>query len=158
MSFISIIKLTLQIISVIFILAIFVLVIRYIQLLRQVVEEQLGPLRARKFRFEINRQAILEKWQKLTQDIDQQGQDMLKLKVIEADRLLEEVLKGKGFEGPTFADCLKQAHFEGLPGVEIAWQAHKVRNRLVHEGSKPEEKELRQALKNYEKALKKFLS
>lgn len=74
--------------------------------------------------------------------------------VIEADKLLDHALKESGFRGQTMSERMKYANgtFSDRNGV---WQAHKLRNRIVHE---PEMKatfeETRYALNNFKKALK----
>lgn len=58
-----------------------------------------------------------------------------RLAIIEADIYLDRVLDQKGFYGDTLGDKLKQISPEKLPSVQIAWEAHKVRNRIAHDGS-----------------------
>jgi hypothetical protein len=45
---------------------------------------------------------------------------------------LAEVLRDKGYVGETVADMLKTASFKT---VQLAWDAHGIRNRIAHEGS-----------------------
>jgi hypothetical protein len=52
--------------------------------------------------------------------------------IIEADIMLDEVLRNAGYAGETLADKLKVAHFHS---VQDAWEGHKVRNRIAHDGS-----------------------
>jgi hypothetical protein len=52
--------------------------------------------------------------------------------IIEADIMLDEVLRKEGYAGDTVADKLKGAHFHS---VQDAWEGHKVRNRIAHDGS-----------------------
>lgn len=52
--------------------------------------------------------------------------------IIEADIMLDEVLRAKGYVGETVADKLKEAHFAS---AQDAWEGHKVRNRIAHDGS-----------------------
>lgn len=56
----------------------------------------------------------------------------LKQALVEADKLLDYVLKGKGYFGDGMADRLKkaQSHFSR---PEAVWSAHKLRNTMVHE-------------------------
>jgi len=56
----------------------------------------------------------------------------LKNKLIEADNLLDYVLKGRGYAGDTMAERLKKAQ-TNLPNREAVWKAHKLRNAVVHE-------------------------
>jgi hypothetical protein len=58
-----------------------------------------------------------------------------RLAIIEADIYLDKSLDQKGFYGDTLGDKLKQLTPERLPSVQIAWEAHKVRNRIAHDGS-----------------------
>jgi hypothetical protein len=52
--------------------------------------------------------------------------------IIEADIMLEEVLNQAGYMGATVGDRLKSAQF---PSIQDAWEAHKVRNEIAHQGS-----------------------
>jgi len=65
-----------------------------------------------------------------------QSDNMYELKhaVIEADKLVDFILKKKGYYGETFADRLRSAEpyidhetYQGL------WDAHKVRNQIAHD-------------------------
>ena len=52
--------------------------------------------------------------------------------IMEADNLLLEVLTEKGYEGDGVGEKLKNASFRT---IDLAWDAHKIRNRIAHEGS-----------------------
>ncbi|KND51393.1 MAG: hypothetical protein ABA06_03730 [Parcubacteria bacterium C7867-001] len=52
--------------------------------------------------------------------------------IIEADIMLNDVLEHHGYEGETLGERLKQARFES---INEAWEAHKVRNEIAHQGS-----------------------
>jgi hypothetical protein len=56
--------------------------------------------------------------------------------ILEADIMLGDALGEKGFVGPTVADQLRQANPIQMTTLDLAWQAHKVRNRVAHEGEK----------------------
>ncbi len=58
-----------------------------------------------------------------------------KLAMIEADIYLDRVLDDKGFHGDTTSDKLKQVTPDKLPSIQIAWEAHKIRNRIAHDGA-----------------------
>jgi len=45
-------------------------------------------------------------------------------------------LKLKNYAGETVADLLKSGDADGMKTIDIAWEAHSVRNRIVHEGTK----------------------
>lgn len=54
------------------------------------------------------------------------------LAVIDADKLLDEALKRRGYKGKTMGERLVAAQ-RTLSNNDAVWYAHKLRNRLVHE-------------------------
>jgi len=69
--------------------------------------------------------------------------------IMEADNVLLEVLAEKGYQGDGVGEKLKGASFKT---IDLAWDAHKVRNRIAHEGSNFEltEREAKRAFMMYE--------
>ncbi|MAZ56463.1 hypothetical protein CL653_01610 [bacterium] len=57
-----------------------------------------------------------------------------KLAIIEADIILEKILDNSGYAGITIGDKLKSASPTQFSTLDDAWEAHKVRNRIAHEG------------------------
>jgi hypothetical protein len=55
--------------------------------------------------------------------------------IIEADSMMEEVLKERGLSGETVAELLEGAKSSGYASIQDAWDAHLVRNKIAHEGS-----------------------
>lgn len=60
-----------------------------------------------------------------------------KIGVIELDTILKDLLKAK-YKGDTVGDLLNDAEKNGFKSISTAWEAHKVRNKIVHEGIKYE--------------------
>jgi hypothetical protein len=58
-----------------------------------------------------------------------------KLAIIEADIILDDILKQKGYAGNSLGERLKSISPNQLESLQDAWEAHKVRNRIAHEGS-----------------------
>lgn len=74
------------------------------------------------------------------------------LKIVEADKILDEALRLLGYKG-TLGDKLKKAgpRFSNLNDL---WWAHKLRNKAVHElNHKPQDAEVDRAVRIYHKAL-----
>lgn len=74
------------------------------------------------------------------------------LKVVEADKILDEALRLLGYTG-SLGDKLKAAgpRFRNLNAL---WTAHKLRNKMVHElDTKPSDKEVDEAVKAFHAAL-----
>ncbi len=57
-----------------------------------------------------------------------------KLAVMEADRLLDTVLRKMHFPGETMGERLKTAAYK-YPNISHVWGAHKLRNQLVHDAT-----------------------
>lgn len=58
-----------------------------------------------------------------------------KLAIIEADIILDDVLKEKGYVGESLGERLKSLTSIQLASLNDAWEAHKIRNRIAHDGS-----------------------
>jgi len=82
--------------------------------------------------------ANLEKnprWQ-LVEDLVQSNSDAdWRVAIIEADVLLEEALELSGFNGASIGEMLTNAGPGSFSTYKIAWDAHKIRNDIAHEGS-----------------------
>ena len=55
--------------------------------------------------------------------------------IIEADVLLEELVASMGYDGQTLGDKLKAIEKSDFTTLDEAWEAHKIRNRIAHQGS-----------------------
>lgn len=58
-----------------------------------------------------------------------------KLAIIEADIELERMLEDAGYSGATIGEKLKGANQDSFTTLQDAWEAHKVRNRIAHDGA-----------------------
>lgn len=74
------------------------------------------------------------RWSKTLNYIFSQNSSDWKLAIIEADSILENMLKDMGFPGETVGDRLKSATRETFPQLTQAWEVHTIRNRIAHEG------------------------
>lgn len=75
--------------------------------------------------------------------------------IIEADIMLEEVLRQAGYPGVSVGDRLKVAHFAS---IDDAWEAHKIRNDIAHRGStfKLDDNVAYRTVQRYERVFKEF--
>lgn len=58
-----------------------------------------------------------------------------KLAIIEADIVLDDILKRRGYAGASLGERLKSISPQHLASIDDAWEAHKIRNRIAHEGA-----------------------
>lgn len=74
------------------------------------------------------------------------------LKVVEADKILDEALKLLGYKG-TLGEKLKKAGGR-FKDIDAVWKAHKLRNQLVHQLDRlPRDKEVELAIESFRRAL-----
>lgn len=77
-----------------------------------------------------------------------------KLAVIEADKLLDGVLKSLLFPGDTMGERLKTAQYK-YPNIRKVWPAHKLRNQLVHDATfELTQSQARRAVSDFHDALR----
>lgn len=97
---------------------------------------------------------VVKAWAKITARLETGRESECKLVVIEADSMLNDILKRMGFDGETLGERLEKLTTAILPNLEQIWEAHKIRNNIVHD---PDYRltldEARRVLGIYEQAL-----
>lgn len=97
---------------------------------------------------EADKQYIAEKRQEIEQMMMSDNAYELKHAVIEADKLVDHILKAKGYQGATFADRLRSAEsYMDSAMYQRLWEAHKVRNQIAHQDSHYSKDEIIRAAK-----------
>ncbi len=81
-----------------------------------------------------------------------------RLAVMEADALLEEMVKRMGYEGTTLGEMLKNIERSDFNTLDDAWEAHKIRNQIAHQGSSflLTKREAKRVTQLYEKVFREF--
>jgi len=74
------------------------------------------------------------RWEQVQAYVRSDNPNDWKQAVIEADIMLGEVLHEMGHGGLTIAEQLKSASNSSFSTIQDAWDAHKIRNRIAHEG------------------------
>ncbi len=97
-------------------------------------------------------------WNHIRDRLLSDNQSDWRLAIIEADIMLDRLLDNRGYRGETISDKLKQIRVEDMPEVQMMWEAHKVRNRIAHEGSAfmLTQPEARKVLSYYEISFRSF--
>ncbi len=75
------------------------------------------------------------KWMKVLEHINSPNPADWKLAILEADIILDQMLDKMGYHGATMGDKLKSIEPSDFTSLQEAWEAHKVRNAIAHEGS-----------------------
>jgi len=76
-----------------------------------------------------------ERWEKVLGHIESENPSDWRLAILEADVLLDEVVSRMGYDGEGLGEKLKQIERSDFSTLDQAWEAHKVRNTIAHEGS-----------------------
>lgn len=77
--------------------------------------------------------------------------------VIQADAIMDDILKRMGLPGETMADRLQALDTSKLKSLQDVWDAHKLRNRVAHApATMLRHDELLGAIEKYKKALKEL--
>jgi cytochrome bd-type quinol oxidase subunit 1 len=96
----------------------------------------------------------IEGWQSVLDKLESGDEANYKLAVIEADKIFDDLLKRIGYQGKDMGERLKQIAPAQLANIDEVWQAHKLRNRVVHEPDfQLKQYEARRAIEIYQKAL-----
>ena len=72
-------------------------------------------------------------WQDVMKKMDSPNPSDWNLAVIQADSVVDEVLKSMVPFGTTMGDRLKQLDRSKLGSLDGLWEAHKIRNRIAHD-------------------------
>jgi len=99
-----------------------------------------------------------EKWEEVIKHTNSNNPAEWRQAIIEADIMLEELLRVSGYNGDSIGEMLKSIEPSDFLSLDSAWKAHKVRNRIAHDGSKFElnEREAKETIAQFEAVFKEF--
>lgn len=94
------------------------------------------------------------RWLAVEQSLIRDNESSYHLAVLNADKLVDQALRDRGFKGQSMGDRLKSAK-EKLTKRNDIWEAHKLRNRIAHEPDvRVSYADARKALAGFKQALK----
>lgn len=94
------------------------------------------------------------RWLAVEQSLVRDNESSYHLAVLNADKLVDQALRDKGFRGQTMGERLKSAK-DKLPHRNDIWEAHKLRNKIAHEPDvRVSYDQARRALSGFKQALK----
>jgi hypothetical protein len=101
---------------------------------------------------------LAQRWSTVSKHIESENPNDWKQAIMEADIMLDDLLTNMGYRGDSIGEKLKRvdpAHFQTL---NDAWEAHKVRNQIAHEGSNfpLNQIEARRVIQQYRKVFEEF--
>ena len=97
------------------------------------------------------------RWEEIQRHLNSVKEAEWKFAVIEADSLVDSILKASGYPGDTMGERLKNIDKTQIVTLDGLWEAHKIRNRLAHDPNYfLRYGEAKRAVQLYEKTLKEL--
>jgi hypothetical protein len=75
------------------------------------------------------------RWARVEEHINSENPSDWKFAILEADIILDDLLTAMGYHGETMADKLKGIEKSDFQTIDLAWEGHKIRNSIAHEGA-----------------------
>jgi hypothetical protein len=110
------------------------------------------------FHEEVDEKEGSSKWRMVLKHMASHNPSDWKLAIIEADTILDALVERSGFPGTTLGERLKNADRGVFSTLDFAWEAHKVRNRIAHEGLNfvLTERDAKKTIREYEEVFREF--
>ncbi len=96
------------------------------------------------------------RWNRILEEANSDSEQSWRLAILEADIMLNELLDVLGYKGDTIADKMRGVDRLNFNTIDLAWEAHKIRNKIAHQGSTHQlsARETRRVIALYEKVFK----
>ncbi len=76
-----------------------------------------------------------ERWARIEELMTSQSENDWRHAILDADVMLDEMVKSFGYQGESLGERLKQIERSDFKTLNEAWEAHKIRNEIAHAGS-----------------------
>lgn len=98
------------------------------------------------------------RWRRILEHAQSADEHKWRLAILECDIMLNELLDLQGYKGETIAEKMKQVPRTQFNSIDDAWEAHKVRNKVAHEGVEYHisERDKNHVINLYERVFKEF--
>jgi hypothetical protein len=105
----------------------------------------------------IKKKKLKIKWLEIKEKLKSENESEYKVAVIEADNLIDDLLKKLGYKGENLSERLDNIYPGQVEHIEEIRRAHETRNRIIHEENfQISQKEAKETLDLYEKFLDFF--
>lgn len=96
-------------------------------------------------------------WQDIVKKLESDNPSDWNLAVIQADAVVDSILKEMGLTGETMGERLKTLDRSRLASLDDLWEAHRIRNQIAHETDRTVTKhQANYAISLFEKVLKEL--
>lgn len=98
------------------------------------------------------------KWELVEEHINSDDSNKWKLAIVEADIILSELLERLNLPGNGVGEKLKNVEESDFDHIEEAWEAHKIRNAIAHQGSEfvLNQREAKRVIRLYKSVFEEF--
>lgn len=98
------------------------------------------------------------RWQGVLAHVNAETENDWRQAVLEADSMLDDAITSRGYTGEGLGEKLKQVQRSDINSIDDAWEAHKLRNKIAHEGSNFQltQREARRAIGQFERVFKEL--
>lgn len=101
---------------------------------------------------------VKKQWAHIMQLANGEEEHGWRVAILEADIMLGNLLESLGYKGETMGDKMKVVNRSQFNTIDLAWEAHRMRNRIAHEGSGMTlgRREVQQTITQYHDVFKEF--
>lgn len=122
----------------------------YVKTNIKLLKSEYEPLKTKKGK-------VTKEWEKIARRLEIEDEASYKLAIIEADKLVDNLLKDMNYAGESMGDRLKMIDESKLKNINELWEAHKARNNIVHDANfKLSYREAQRIIETYENVLREF--
>jgi len=99
-----------------------------------------------------------QRWEGVVALATSQSESDWRRAILEADSMLADLLHGRGYVGDTLGEMLRGANKQQFTTLDLAWEAHKMRNALAHLGEAfpLSEREAKATIDQYRRVFEEF--
>lgn len=123
-----------------------IILVKYHKEWPEVLEEKYAEIKEKKVEAPPD---FAMQWQTIRKSMTSNDLHELRVTIIDADTLVEELLRSQGIGGDTMAALIAEATLAGITGTDALLRFHRLRNKIVHESTfTPQIEQLKTILKS----------
>jgi hypothetical protein len=98
------------------------------------------------------------RWRRILEQMQTEDDQSWRLAILEADIMLNELLDRLGYKGEAMGDKMKRVDRADFRTIDFAWEAHKFRNMIAHEGTaaRLDKRDAERILGMYQRVFREF--
>jgi len=147
----------LNVIALVITVLVVILIVLFIKRAKEKKEQKTIKTEPIQTKEEIRKEHYQQHWNEILEHLDSILENDWKFAIIEADKLIDNILRDKNYQGETISERLSLVTKQEIPSIDQLWQAHKIRNKIVHEPTfRLTKQEAQKTIEAYKQALKEL--